>query len=126
MIEQPTFAPRAEVRITGVTLAADVSDHVMSLRCETSLDLAGSFSLELYNPDNQLLDSALFDLGKTVEIHMGYGHTLQPMMLGEITSLEPSFPAAARRRCASAATTSPTGCATTSRIGCPSYTSPIV
>lgn len=93
MIKQPNFAPRAEVRISGTTLAADVSGHLMSLRYESNLDLADAFSLELYNPDNQLLDSALFDLGKTVEIHMGYGHELEPMMLGEITSLEPSFPA---------------------------------
>ena len=93
MIEQPTFAPRAEVRIAGTTLAADVSSQLMSLRYESNLDLADAFSLELYNADNQLLDSALFDLGKTVEIHLGYGHELEPMMLGEITSLEPSFPA---------------------------------
>ena len=93
MSEQPTFAPRAEVRIAGATLAADVSSQLMSLRYENSLDLADAFSLELYNADNQLLDSALFDLGKTVEIYLGYGLDLEPMMLGEITSLEPSFPA---------------------------------
>lgn len=93
MIEQPGFAPRAEVRIAGATLAADVSSHLMSLRCETSLDLAGSFSLELFNAGNQLLDSPLFDLGKTVEIHLGYGNQLEPIMLGEIAALEPSFPA---------------------------------
>ncbi len=93
MSEQPTFAPRAEVRIAGATLAADVSSQLMSLRYENSLDLADAFSLELYNAGNQLLDSALFDLGKTVEIYLGYGLDLEPMMLGEITSLEPSFPA---------------------------------
>jgi phage protein D/phage baseplate assembly protein gpV len=93
MTEQPTFAPRAEVRIAGATLAADVSSQLMSLRYENSLDLADAFSLELYNAGNQLLDSALFDLGKTVEIYLGYGVDLEPMMLGEITSLEPSFPA---------------------------------
>src|SRR5213075_1788626 len=32
------------------------------------------------------------DLGKNVEIHMGYGNELRPMMLGEITSISPSFP----------------------------------
>jgi len=50
------------------------------------------FNITMRNPDNQLLDSALFDLGKRVEIHMGYGNDLRPMMLGEITALEPSFP----------------------------------
>jgi hypothetical protein len=62
----PPFAPRFEVRLSGVTLAADLADHVLSLTVETDLDLAGSFSLTLRNPDNRLLDSALLDLGKTV------------------------------------------------------------
>ena len=59
---------------------------------ETDLDLAGSFTSTLRNPDNTLLDSALLDLGKTVEIHLGYGNDLEPAFLGEIASIEPSFP----------------------------------
>jgi phage protein D/phage baseplate assembly protein gpV len=89
----PPFAPRFDVRLAGVTLAADLADHVLSLTVETDLDLAGSFSLTLSNPDNRLLDSALLDIGKTVEIHLGYGHSLVPAFLGEIASIEPSFPA---------------------------------
>jgi phage protein D/phage baseplate assembly protein gpV len=50
------------------------------------------FTVVLRNADNQLIDSALFDLGKQVEIYMGYGNDLQPMMLGQITAIEPSFP----------------------------------
>jgi phage protein D/phage baseplate assembly protein gpV len=86
------YAPRFDVRISGVTMAADVADQILSLTVETDLDLAGSFSLVLRNPDNQLLDSALIDLGKTVEIHLGYGTDLQPAFLGEIAAIEPSFP----------------------------------
>ena len=59
---------------------------------ETDLDLAGSFSLVLRNPDNVLLDSPLIDLGKTVEIRLGYGTALEPAFLGEIAAIEPSFP----------------------------------
>lgn len=86
------YAPAFDVRISGVTLSADVTRHVISLQYDNNLDLADMFSLVLRNADNALLDSALFDLGKTVEIHMGYGDRLAPMMLGEITSIEPSFP----------------------------------
>ena len=57
---------------------------MLSLTVETDLDLAGSFSLTLRNPDNRLLDSALLDLGKTVEIHLGYGPDLEPAFLGEV------------------------------------------
>ncbi|WP_328475135.1 phage baseplate assembly protein V [Actinoplanes sp. NBC_00393] len=89
----PPYAPRFEVRLSGVTMAADLAGQVLSLTVETDLDLAGSFRLTLRNPDNRLLDSALLDLGKTVEIHLGYGHELVPAFLGEVASIEPSFPA---------------------------------
>jgi hypothetical protein len=88
----PVFAPRCEVRISGVTLAADLTDQILSVGVETDLDLAGSFNIVLRNSDNSLLDSALLDLGKTVEIHLGYGSDLTPALLGEIAGIEPSFP----------------------------------
>lgn len=87
-----TLAPRFEIRLSGVTMAADIADQVLSLTVETDLDLAGSFSFTLHNPDNVLLDSPLLDPGKTVEIHLGYGNDLVPAILGEIASIEPSFP----------------------------------
>jgi len=52
---EPFYAPRFEIRISGVTMAADVADQVLSLTVETSLDLAGSFGLVLRNPDNPLI-----------------------------------------------------------------------
>jgi phage protein D/phage baseplate assembly protein gpV len=91
-VTEPFYAPRFEIRISGLTLAADVTNQVLSLTIETDLDLAGSFRMVLRNPDNALLDSALLDLGKTVEIHLGYGNELQPAFLGEIAAIEPSFP----------------------------------
>jgi phage protein D/phage baseplate assembly protein gpV len=89
----PPYAPRFQVRLSGVTLAAELSDQVLGLTVETDLDLAGSFSLTLRNADNRLLDSALLDLGKTVEIRLGYGQELVPAFLGEVAAVEPSFPA---------------------------------
>ncbi|SDL95526.1 phage baseplate assembly protein V [Nonomuraea jiangxiensis] len=87
-----TFAPRAEIRISGVTLDADVSRHVLSVRYDNSLELADMFTVVLDNGGNRFTDSPLFDLGKSVEIHLGYGDRLEPMMLGEIASIEPAFP----------------------------------
>jgi phage protein D/phage baseplate assembly protein gpV len=88
----PLLAPRCDIRISGVTLAADLADQVLGLTVQTDLDLAGSFSFVLYNRDNSLLDSPLLDMGKTVEIHLGYGNDLTPALLGEIAAIEPSFP----------------------------------
>jgi phage protein D/phage baseplate assembly protein gpV len=86
------YAPRCEVRISGLTLSSDLTNQVISVSYDNNLDMADMFTLVLRNPDNQLTDSALFGLGKSVEIHMGYGADLQPMMLGEVTALQPAFP----------------------------------
>jgi phage protein D/phage baseplate assembly protein gpV len=86
------YAPRFEVRVSGVTLSSDVTEQVLSVSYDNMLDVADMFTVVLQNPDNQFTDSALFDLGKTVELHMGYANDLQPMMLGEITAIQPSFP----------------------------------
>lgn len=86
-------APRYTVRVSGVTMAADLADHVLSLIVETDLDVAGSCTFVLHNRDNTLLDSPLLDPGQTVEVHLGYGTDLRPAFLGEIAAIEPSFPA---------------------------------
>jgi phage protein D/phage baseplate assembly protein gpV len=90
--DAPYYAPRFDVRVSGLTLAADVANQVLSVSYDNNLDLADMFTVVLRNADNQLIDSALFDLGKQVEIYLGYGNDLQPMMLGDITAIEPSFP----------------------------------
>lgn len=86
------FAPRARVDISGVTLAAEVSRHVLSVRYDNNVELADMFTVVLDNTDHRFTDSPLFEPGKDVELHMGYGDELRPMMLGEIASIEPSFP----------------------------------
>jgi phage protein D len=86
------YAPDFEVTIQGLTMEADVKNAVISLTYDNNLDQADMFHLTLNNADMRLTDSALFDAGKTVEIHMGYAGNLKPMMLGEIVSVSPSFP----------------------------------
>jgi phage baseplate assembly protein V len=86
------FAPRAGVRVAGLTLAAEVADRMINLSYDSNADMADMFTLTLLNGDGALTDAALFDVGKDVEIHLGYGADLQPMMLGEIATIQPSFP----------------------------------
>lgn len=59
---------------------------------DNNLDVADMVTIVIDNADNRFTDSPLFDLGKTVEVHLGYGDSLRPMMLGEISSIEPDFP----------------------------------
>lgn len=91
------YVPRFEVRLGDVRFQE--SDGVISgLSVSTAIDRANHFSFTLNN---------LFDLergefgdldwerlaeGPTVEISMGYGSTLEPMLLGNVDSAEPDFP----------------------------------
>jgi phage protein D len=86
------FAPDFSVKIEGLTLAADVTNAMIDLTYDNNLDTADMFTLRLNNADLRFTDSALFDVGKNVEIYMGYVGDLYPMMLGEITAVNPSFP----------------------------------
>jgi phage protein D/phage baseplate assembly protein gpV len=86
------YAPRFDVRIDGLTMAADISNQVLSVNYDGSLDTADMFNIVLRNHNNQFTDFPLFSPGKEVELRMGYGDNLQPMMLGEIASIQPQFP----------------------------------
>jgi phage protein D len=86
------YAPDFEVKIVGITMAADVSNAVIELTYDNNLDTADMFSLRLNNADLRFTDSSLFGVGKDIEIYMGYAGDLHQMMLGEITAINPSFP----------------------------------
>ena len=90
---QSYFAPRFDVHISGLTLASDVTQRVLSVTYEGSLDTADMFKIVVSNPNNQFTDSPLFSPGQDVELYIGYGPNLTPMILGEITTIEPDFPA---------------------------------
>ena len=85
-------APRARIRISGVVLAADVEQRVLSVEYDNNIDVADMLTVVLDNSDHLFTDSPLIELGKTVELHLGYRDRLEPMMLGEIAAIEPSFP----------------------------------
>lgn len=89
---QPYYVPDFAVKIQGLTLESDVSSAVISLSCELSLETASMFTLQLNNANLSFTDSALFEVGKNVEIYMGYVGNLQPIMWGEITAVQTSFP----------------------------------
>lgn len=86
------YAPDFEVKIQGLAMEADVKSAVINLSYDNNLEQADMVHLTLNNADMRLTDSALFDVGKTVEIHLGYVGNLKPVMLGEIVSVQPSFP----------------------------------
>lgn len=89
---QSLYVPDFVVKIQGLTLEADVARAVLDLTYDNNIETADMFTLRLNNANQQFTDSALFDVGKTVELYMGYVNDLQPMMLGEVVAISPSFP----------------------------------
>lgn len=89
---QQHYVPDFEVKIQGIMLEADVKNAVIDLTYDNILDQADMFRITLNNANLRYTDFPLFDVGKEVEIHMGYAGDLHPMMLGEIVSIQPSFP----------------------------------
>ncbi len=92
----PFYAPDFDVKIAGLTLAADLRNAVTSVSFDSNIDSADMFTVTLNNAGLQLTDSALFDVGKKVEIHMGYAGQLEPMMWGRLPPSALRFPKAAR------------------------------
>jgi len=87
------YVPDFEVKIQGTLLSADVKNATISLSYDNNLEQADQFNLTLDNSELRFTDSEIFDVGKEVEIYMGYAGNLQPMMLGDIVTMQPSFPA---------------------------------
>jgi phage protein D len=86
------YVPDFDVKVSGLTLQADVRQRVLDVTYDNSLDAADMFTVRLSDPDLQLADSALYHVGAQVELHMGYAGNLQPMMLGEIAAAQVSLP----------------------------------
>lgn len=97
---QDFYVPRFQVKIGTRELGRDVVHDITQVTYEDSLDEIDGFEITINNWDAEertfkYADGAQFDPGKTVEISMGYfGPTpLRLMVTGEITSLQPAFPA---------------------------------
>ncbi len=91
------YAPRFEVLIDNQRLAADMSKAIMDVTVEEKIDEGASFRMTI-NDDFDMktqkfkwLDHELINAGNKIVIKMGYGNNLFPMVMGSITSIEPSF-----------------------------------
>jgi len=99
---QDFYVPRFEVRQpTGRLLPKDVLRDIAQVTYRDDVEKIGSFEITINNWDAETRDfkydaDERFDPGKLLELWLGY-HGRDPMRLvitGEITELQPSFPAA--------------------------------
>lgn len=90
-------APRFEVEVEGKKLDVNTSKEIIDVTVNEKLDEGASFELTLHdgfdmNTQNfKLLDDSRFNVGNKITIKFGYGSSLRTMVMGRITSLEPSF-----------------------------------
>lgn len=91
------YVPRFEVTLGDARFKE--SDGVISgLSVSTAIDRANHFSFTLNNlfdlerGEFSDLDWKRLAEGPTVEISMGYGNALEPMLIGNVDSAEPEFP----------------------------------
>ncbi len=87
----PTF----KVEIDGSELSAESMAAVESVRFEEEINMASMFVLRLLTSDFEkgtwkFIDLKTFSLGREIKLYMGMD-SLELMMVGEITSIEPSF-----------------------------------
>ncbi|NUM74040.1 phage late control D family protein [candidate division KSB1 bacterium] len=84
------YAPRFEITIAGVNLLHK-GVEILSVTVNDKLEDPDDFTITINNPDLKWLEDPLFQIGKVVEIKMGYGGKLTTMIMGDISAVEPTF-----------------------------------
>jgi hypothetical protein len=91
------YAPRFIVEIENKPLNSIMSKAIIDVTVEEKIDEGASFQLTLHDEfdlntqEFKWLDHKDFNVGNKVTIKMGYENNLYIMVMGVITSLEPSF-----------------------------------
>lgn len=91
------YAPGFQITVAGKELSGE-GVEVVSVSVDNILDGADHFSFTINNPydtgkrEFKWLDSDMFETGRKVEIKMGYLSRLTTMIVGDISSVRPTFP----------------------------------
>lgn len=91
------YAPRFEVEIEGQKAPLNISKSITDVSVNEKIEEGASFTITLYDDFDMVtqefrwIDHRLFTVGNKITIKIGYGDNLYPMIIGNITSLEPSF-----------------------------------
>jgi uncharacterized protein len=91
------YAPRFEVMIGEMKLAVNISKEIIDVTVSEKIDVGASFNITLHDEFDmnkqkfKWLDDPNFTVGNMITIDMGYGSNLSRLIIGNITSLEPSF-----------------------------------
>ena len=98
----PGYAPEFAVRVDGQPLGVRGKDDVLEIHVVLDLDQMASFEITFNNWDDELLrfkyseseaSKEQFKIGGLVVIELGYADDLVAVVAGQITALNPAFPA---------------------------------
>lgn len=106
-IDDDSYAPQIRITVNNQELPPSVLADVLDLKVTLQKDELGGFTMTLSNhftiletaeQDSlrkyQHSDDGVLDVFKPITIEMGYVGRMQTMFVGEILSLQPSFPSA--------------------------------
>lgn len=91
------LAPDFEITVNGSSLPVEIEARVTNVTVDSNVGLPTMFTIGLAGSDDPerptawIDDPALFAVGHTVEIRLGYVGDLESLIIGEITGLEPEF-----------------------------------
>ena len=103
LLSMDFYVPAFEIYVggkkDGKAIKGELKKDIIDVSYTDSLETIDSFSLTVSNWDEEHwklkhtdFDNELFTVGTELEIWMGYAGKLQPIIYGEITTLEPNFP----------------------------------
>ncbi len=90
----PTYAPEFAIRINGEPIPAALRGSIVSVTYQDGMQGADRVELSVANPSLRWLDHPLLAVDNPFRLSIGYAPgPLQEVFVGEITAVEPSFPA---------------------------------
>lgn len=103
-ITETFFVPQFKVKIADRELPDAIVRDVVQVTYKDNVNEIDSFDLSInnydelhgkpkYEPPSQAEYANIFDPGKEIEVWLGYFNNLTLMLTGQITTLEPNFPA---------------------------------
>lgn len=94
MATYKTYAPEFAVRLDGQLMPAALKGAVASVSYQDGMQGADRVELTIANPSLRWLDHPLLRVGTPFSLSIGYApDPLEEVFVGEITGVEPSFPA---------------------------------
>jgi len=91
----PTLAAGVDIKVAGQPLDPGIMDRLLEARVQDNLMLPDAFMLRLRDPDFQLVDGSLFDVGAKIELKFAGadGGAAGDGFSGEVATIAPQFEA---------------------------------